>query len=81
MTCETILNLVGLSLNLTGSIFLAISLGRYLKSVDTSFSALETSIKTLAGMLNNSNNTGVLKTFGNKRTAILLSNPRFFLLL
>lgn len=53
MTISIILNLTGLSFNLIGTIIISFSLRKYLKSVDNSFLALETSIESISSMLNN----------------------------
>ena len=53
MNINIILNLTGLSFNLTGTIIISFSLRKYFKSVDNSFLALEQSIESISSMLNN----------------------------
>ena len=56
MSCYCLIfNLVGLLLNLIGTLIVGLALVKYLKSVDNSFLALEKSIESIANIINNTN--------------------------
>ncbi len=55
-----ILNLLSPIFSLVGSIILAISLNKYLNSIDISFFTLESSVDSLADILNNSQQKGFI---------------------
>lgn len=60
MNYITVVNLVGLIINLVGVIILSFSFGKYFRAVDNSFSAMEKSIDSLADTLNNPNQSAVI---------------------
>jgi len=53
MESSVILNIIGISFNLIGTILISCSLKRYFKSIDNSFLAIEKSIESISDMLNN----------------------------
>jgi uncharacterized membrane protein YidH (DUF202 family) len=60
MSSDLILNVIGLFLNLIGTIIIGLALGKYLRSVSNSFLALEKSIESIADSLNNPNQSAFL---------------------
>ena len=66
MTCVLILNLLSPAVSLVGSIILAVSLNKYLRSLDISFSTLETSVDNLADILNDTQQKGIIVNGMNK---------------
>ncbi|MEI6052557.1 MAG: hypothetical protein WCQ44_07640 [Opitutaceae bacterium] len=62
INCVLILNLLSPTFSLVGSIILAISLNKYLNSLDKSFFTLESSVDSLADILNNPQQKGFIVT-------------------